>query len=174
RGQLGIVLQETFLYEGSVLENLTYARPDAPFEEVVLAAKIANAHAFISKLPDGYHTRVGEKGYTLSGGERQRIAIARAILGNPRILILDEATSSLDTYTEKLIQDALGRLTEGRTTFAIAHRLSTLQNADRLLVFDQGRLVENGTHEELLRLKGVYYSLVMAQRQTSRMAPVQK
>lgn len=174
RGQLGIVLQETFLFEGSVLENLTYARPDAPFEEVVLASKIANAHAFISKLPDGYHTRVGEKGYTLSGGERQRIAIARAILGNPRILILDEATSSLDTYTEKLIQDALGRLTEGRTTFAIAHRLSTLQNADRLLVFDQGRLVENGTHEELLRLKGVYYSLVMAQRQTSRMAPVQK
>lgn len=169
RTQIGVVLQETFLFDGSVLDNICYAKPDASFEEVIKAAKAANAHDFITKLPDGYNTRVGNKGYQLSGGERQRIAIARAIIHDPRIIILDEATASLDTETEKQIQQALGRLTEGRTTIAIAHRLSTLSDADRLIVLDKGRLAEFGSHEKLLRNKGVYYKLVMAQRQTSRM-----
>jgi ATP-binding cassette subfamily B protein len=137
---------------------------------VIKAAKTANAHEFIVKLPDGYNTRVGNKGYQLSGGERQRIAIARAILHDPKIIILDEATASLDTQTEKQIQEALGRLTKGRTTIAIAHRLSTLRNADRLFVLDKGRLAEQGTHDELMRLKGFYYKLVMAQRKTTEMA----
>lgn len=169
RSQVGVVLQETFLFDGNVLENIAYAKPDATFEEVVKAAKIANAHDFITKLPDGYNTRVGNKGYQLSGGERQRIAIARAILHDPKIIILDEATASLDTQTEKQIQEALGKLTKGRTTIAIAHRLSTLSSADRLIVLDKGRLAEFGTHNELMRAKGVYYKLVMAQRQTTKM-----
>jgi ATP-binding cassette subfamily B protein len=170
RSQVGAVLQETFLFDGSVLENIAYARPGASFESVIKAAKTANAHEFIVKLPDGYNTRVGNKGYQLSGGERQRIAIARAILHDPKIIILDEATASLDTQTEKQIQEALGRLTKGRTTIAIAHRLSTLRNADRLFVLDKGRLAEQGTHDELMRLKGFYYKLVMAQRKTTEMA----
>lgn len=169
RSQVGVVLQETFLFDGNVLENIAYAKPKATFEEVIRAAKIANAHDFITKLPDGYNTRVGNKGYQLSGGERQRIAIARAILHDPKIIILDEATASLDTQTEKQIQEALGKLTKGRTTIAIAHRLSTLSNADRLIVLDKGRLAEFGTHTELMRAKGVYYKLVMAQRQTTKM-----
>ena len=169
RSQVGVVLQETFLFDGNVLENIAYAKPDATFEEVIKAAKIANAHDFITKLPDGYNTRVGNKGYQLSGGERQRIAIARAILHDPKIIILDEATASLDTQTEKQIQEALGKLTKGRTTIAIAHRLSTLSSADRLIVLDKGRLAEFGTHNELMRAKGVYYELVMAQRQTTKM-----
>lgn len=169
RSQIGVVLQETFLFDGNVLDNISYAKPDATFEEVVRAAKIANAHDFITKLPDGYNTRVGNKGYQLSGGERQRIAIARAILHDPKIIILDEATSALDTQTEKQIQEALGRLIKGRTTIAIAHRLSTLSSADRLLVLDKGRLAEFGTHNDLMRQKGVYYKLVMAQRQTTKM-----
>lgn len=173
RSQVGVVLQETFLFDGNVLENIAYAKPDATFEEVIRAAKIANAHDFITKLPDGYNTRVGNKGYQLSGGERQRIAIARAILHDPKIIILDEATASLDTQTEKQIQDALGKLTKGRTTIAIAHRLSTLSNADRLIVLDKGRLAEFGTHAELMQKKGVYYKLVMAQRQTTKMKIVQ-
>ncbi|MGN0633949.1 MAG: ABC transporter ATP-binding protein [Oscillospiraceae bacterium] len=169
RSQVGVVLQETFLFDGSVLDNISYAKPDASFEDIIKAAKIANAHDFIVKLPDGYNTRVGNKGYQLSGGERQRIAIARAILHDPKIIILDEATASLDTQTEKQIQEALGKLTKGRTTIAIAHRLSTLSSADRLIVLDKGRLAEFGTHMELMRSKGVYYKLVMAQRQTTKM-----
>ena len=162
-------MQETFLFDGNILDNISYAKPDATFEEIVKAAKIANAHDFITKLPDGYNTRVGNKGYQLSGGERQRIAIARAILHDPKIIILDEATSALDTQTEKQIQEALGRLIKGRTTIAIAHRLSTLSSADRLLVLDKGRLAEFGTHNELMKQKGAYYKLVMAQRQTTKM-----
>lgn len=163
--QLGVVLQETFLFSDTILNNLRFARPDATEEEIIRAAKMANAHDFICKTPNGYNTYVGEKGYNLSGGERQRIAIARAILTNPRILILDEATASLDTESEFLIQTALNRLTEGRTTFAIAHRLSTLKDADRLIVIDEHHIAETGTHEELLKKKGIYYRLVMAQLQ---------
>jgi len=135
----------------------------------VAAAKLANAHDFIVSLPEGYNTMVGEKGYSLSGGERQRVAIARALIHDPQILILDEATAALDTETEKLIQDAINKLTENRTTFAIAHRLSTLRNADRLIVLDRGKMVECGTHQELLDQKGFYWRLVMAQRQDSGM-----
>ena len=133
------------------------------------AAKAANAHGFIMELKDGYNTVVGENGYNLSGGERQRVAIARAILRDPKILILDEATSALDPETESYIQQALGRLTENRTTIAIAHRLSTLRHADRLVVLENGRIAEVGTHAELLKKRGVYYNLVMAQRQTSKL-----
>ena len=161
--QIGVVLQETFLFSGTVFDNIRYASPDADERRVIEAAKMANAHEFITKLPDGYDTYVGEKGYTLSGGERQRIAIARAILHDPRLLILDEATSSLDTETEYQIQEALGRLIKGRTTFAIAHRLSTLREADRIVVIDKHRIAEVGSHNELMRKKGIYYGLVMAQ-----------
>lgn len=174
RSQVGVVLQETYLFEGSILDNISYAKPDAAFEEIIEAAKIAHAHEFITKLPDGYNTRVGNKGHTLSGGERQRIAIARAILHDPKIIILDEATASLDTETEKQIQEGLNRLCKGRTTIAIAHRLSTLSNADQLIVLDKGRLAEMGTHDELMRQKGVYYSLVMAQRKTTKMKKVER
>ncbi|MCI8694768.1 MAG: ABC transporter ATP-binding protein [Lachnospiraceae bacterium] len=161
--QIGVVLQETFLFSGSILANIRFARQDASLAEVIQAAKAANAHDFICKTPDGYNTYVGEHGYNLSGGERQRIAIARAILNNPRLLILDEATSALDTESEFLIQQALNRLVEGRTTFAIAHRLSTLRNADRLVVIDRHGVAEIGTHNELLEKKGIYYGLVTAQ-----------
>lgn len=161
--QIGVVLQETFLFSGTILNNIKFAKPDATYEEIIHAAKLANAHDFILKTPDGYNTYVGEKGHNLSGGERQRIAIARAILNDPRILILDEATSSLDTESEYIIQKALNNLTNGKTTFAIAHRLSTLQNADRIMVIDGKRISEIGTHEELLEKKGMYYNLVKAQ-----------
>ena len=169
RARMGVVLQENFLFTGSVWQNLTYAKPDATPEEVIAAAKSAGAHEFILRLPDGYHTYVGEKGHTLSGGERQRISIARALLHNPKILILDEATSSLDTETEKLIQDALLSLSAGRTTIAIAHRLSTLRNATRLVVMDKGQVAEVGTHDELMAKEGIYYGLVMAQREMTKM-----
>lgn len=161
--QIGVVLQETFLFSGTILNNIRFSRPDASYEEVIRAAKMANAHEFISKTPDGYNTYVGEKGYNLSGGERQRIAIARAILNEPKLLILDEATASLDTESEFMIQKALERLTDGRTTFAIAHRLSTLQNADRLIVIDGHKVAEVGSHEELIQKGGIYYRLVQAQ-----------
>lgn len=161
--QLGVVLQETFLFSGSILDNIRFAKQDATLTEVIQAAKAANAHDFICKTPNGYNTRVGEHGYNLSGGERQRIAIARAILNNPRILILDEATSALDTESEFLIQQALNRLIEGRTTFAIAHRLSTLRDANRLVVIDKHGIAEIGSHNELLEKKGIYYGLVTAQ-----------
>ena len=169
RKQMGVVLQETFLFTGSIWQNLTYAKPNATREEVIQAAKMAGAHEFIVRLPDGYNTYVGERGHTLSGGERQRIAIARALLHDPRILILDEATSALDTQTEKLVQDALASLSSGRTTIAIAHRLSTLRNATRLVVLDQGRVAEVGTHDELMAKEGIYYGLVMAQREMTKM-----
>ena len=163
RSQMGVVLQETHLFSGSIRDNIRYAMPYATDDEVVRAARAANAHDFVMNLPQGYNTIVGEKGYSLSGGERQRIAIARALIHNPPILILDEATAALDTETEKLIQDAIDKMTENRTTFAIAHRLSTLRNADKILVIDHGRVAEFGTHLELLNQRGIYYKLVMAQ-----------
>ena len=166
--QIGVVLQETFLFSGTVLNNIRFAKPDATMEEIIKAAKAANAHDFIVKMPDGYNTYVGEHGYTVSGGERQRIAIARAILNDPKLLILDEATSSLDTESEFLIQQALNRLRKGRTTFAIAHRLSTLREADRLVVIDDHCIAETGTHNELLEKKGIYYNLVTAQLQMQK------
>ncbi len=163
RSQIGVVLQETHLFSGTVRDNIRYAKPNATNAEVVAAARAANAHDFIMSLPQGYNTVVGERGYSLSGGERQRVAIARALIHNPKILILDEATAALDTETEKLIQDAIDGMTENRTVFAIAHRLSTLRNADRLMVLDNGELAECGTHAELLEKQGIYYKLVMAQ-----------
>ncbi|MBQ9939978.1 MAG: ATP-binding cassette domain-containing protein [Clostridia bacterium] len=165
RSQIGAVLQETFLFSGTVRDNIRYANPHATDEEVIAAARVANAHDFIVNLPQGYNTMVGEKGHSLSGGERQRIAIARAVIHNPRILILDEATAALDTETEKLIQEAINNLAKDRTTIAIAHRLSTLRNADKILVLDKGKVAEFGTHEELFAEKGIYYKLVMAQRE---------
>ena len=167
RRQIGLVLQEPFLFNGTVAENIAYANPGAKFEEIVEAAKAANAHNFILGKPDGYDTQVGERGAKLSGGERQRISIARALLHNPRILIMDEATSSVDVETEAQIQEALNRLVEGRTTFAIAHRLSTLRNADRLIVLNDGEIVEMGTHAELMEKQGEFYKLVELQQATS-------
>jgi len=164
RSQIGVVLQETFLFSGSILDNIRYSKPDATLEEIIAAAKIANAHDFIVNLPDGYDTRLEENGGNLSGGERQRLAIARAVLNDPRILILDEATASLDIDTEAAIQEALKRVTAGRTTIAIAHRLATLRNATRLVVLDKGEIAEVGTHNELLEKQGIYYKLVNAQR----------
>jgi ATP-binding cassette, subfamily B, bacterial len=166
REQVGVVLQEPYLFHGSVLENIRYGAPDGSFDEVIAAARVANAHDFISRLPHGYDTVVGERGHTLSGGERQRVSIARAVLKNPRILILDEATSSVDTETERKIQEAMDRLVAGRTVFAIAHRLSTLRKADRLLVIQDGNLVEHGTHAELLENpQGIYTKLQRLQQE---------
>lgn len=169
RSQMGVVLQETFLFSGSVAQNIAYAKPDATRDEIIAAAKLAGCHSFIIKMPDGYQTKVGEKGYTLSGGERQRVAIARALLHDPKILILDEATASLDTETEKQIQEALAHLSKTRTTIAIAHRLSTLRNATKLIVFDKGRIAEIGSHDELMAKEGIYYGLVLAQREMTKM-----
>ena len=170
RSQIGVVLQENYLFNGTIYSNISYAKPGASRDEILRAAKLAGAHSFIMKLPDGYNTYVGARGNTLSGGEKQRIAIARAILRDPKLLILDEATSSLDTETEKQIQDALAALSKGRTTVAIAHRLSTLRNATKLAVFEKGELEELGTHDELMEKQGRYYRLVMAQREMNRMA----
>ena len=168
RRHIGIVLQEPFLFNGTVAENIAYGNPNATIEEIMTAARAAHAHEFIVAKPDGYDTQVGEKGAKLSGGEKQRVSIARAILHNPRILILDEATSSVDVDTEKKIQGAIGNLVQGRTTFAIAHRLSTLRNADRLVVLDKGQIVEVGTHAELMEKKGEFFKLVETQTQTSQ------
>lgn len=168
RSQIGMVLQETMLFRGSIMENIRYSKPDATMEEVIQAARIANAHEFIVTLPDGYDTWLEENGNNLSGGERQRITIARAVLHNPRILILDEATASLDIDTETAIQEALQRITKNRTTIAIAHRLSTLKNADRLFVLNKGEIAEIGTHQELMQKQGIYYGLIMAQRNMTK------
>jgi len=156
RRQIGIVLQTSLLFSDSIKNNIAYGRPDATFEEVIAAARAAQAHEFIEGFPNGYETVVGERGVTLSGGQRQRVAIARALLMNPRILVLDDSLSSVDTQTEKLIQAALDTLMEGRTTFVIAHRLSTVRRADLILVMDGGRIVQRGTHDELLREGGLY------------------
>jgi len=163
RRHLAIVPQEAFLFAGTVRDNIAYGRLDASEEEIIMAAKQANAHEFIINLPRGYDTPVGERGASLSGGQRQRIAIARAILRNPRILILDEATSSLDAESEALVQEALDQLMEGRTTLVIAHRLSTIRNADRILVLDQGEIVEEGLHLDLLNRSGLYRRLYESQ-----------
>jgi ATP-binding cassette subfamily B protein len=156
RKQIGIVLQASLLFSDTIKGNIAYGRPDATMDEVIAAAKAAQAHEFIEGFTNGYDTIVGERGVTLSGGQRQRVAIARALLMNPRILILDDSTSSVDTQTEKLIQAALDALMEGRTTFVIAHRLSTVRRADMILVMDDGRIVERGTHDELLKRGGLY------------------
>jgi ATP-binding cassette subfamily B protein len=156
RRQIGIVLQTSLLFSDSIRENIAYGRPDASEDEIIAAAKAAQAHEFITEMPEGYGTVVGERGITLSGGQRQRVAIARALLMDPRILILDDSLSSVDTQTEKLIQEALDKLMEGRTTFVIAHRLSTVRRADLILVLDKGRIVQQGRHEELLQAGGLY------------------
>ena len=156
RRQIGIVLQSSLLFSTTIRENIAYGRPDATLDEIIAAARATQSHEFIMAFPDGYETVVGERGVTLSGGQRQRIAIARALLMNPRILILDDSTSSVDTQTERLIQMALTKVMEGRTTFVIAHRLSTVRRADLILVMKRGRIVERGTHQELLKLNGLY------------------
>jgi ATP-binding cassette subfamily B protein len=156
RKQIGIVLQTSLLFSDTIKGNIAYGRPDASMEEVVAAARAAQAHEFIEGFTNGYDTIVGERGVTLSGGQRQRVAIARALLMNPRILILDDSTSSVDTQTEKLIQAALDTLMEGRTTFVIAHRLSTVRRADLILVMEDGHIVQRGRHDELLRAGGLY------------------
>ncbi len=163
RQQVAVVLQDSFLFNNSVVENLLYGKPDATRDELIQAAKAANAHDFIMQLPQGYDTEIGERGVKLSGGQKQRLALARAILADPRILILDEATSSVDAETEFLIQQALERVLEGRTSLVIAHRLSTVRNADKIIVLDQGRIVEVGQHDELLQGGGLYSQLYKRQ-----------
>jgi len=156
RDQIGIVLQETTLFAATVRENISFGRPEATEQEIVEASRAAQAHSFVVEMPQGYDTLVGERGVTLSGGQRQRVAIARALLKDPRILILDDATSSVDAETEQLIQMALERLMQGRTSFVIAQRLSTLRMADLILVLDKGRIAASGTHGQLLRTSGLY------------------
>ena len=163
RQQIGLVLQDTFLFSDTVMENIRFGRPSATDEEVIAAAKLSRADTFIERLPEGYQTVLGERGSGLSQGQRQLLAIARAALANPRLLILDEATSSVDTRTERLIQTALDELLSGRTSFVIAHRLSTIRNADQVLVLNQGEIIERGTHTELLAQQGFYYDLYMSQ-----------
>jgi len=163
RRNIGLVSQEPILFSGTITENILFGKPEATYQEVEEAAKMANAYDFILAQPKGFSTKVGEKGTQLSGGQKQRVAIARAILKDPKILLLDEATSALDTESESLVQDALDKLMRGRTTIIIAHRLSTVRNADSICVMLKGKIVERGTHEQLLELNGVYASLVSKQ-----------
>ena len=170
RRQLGIVLQDTFLFAGSVMDNIRYGRLDATTDEVIAAAQLANADQFIHRLPQGYDTLLSERGNNLSEGQRQLLAIARAILAEPSILILDEATSSVDTRTEKHIQEAMLRLMAGRTSFVIAHRLSTIREADQIIVINQGQIVERGTHDQLLAEGGFYQHLYASQFRATAVA----
>ena len=163
RQQIGVVLQEAFLFSDTVMNNLKYAREGATDEECIAAAKEANAHEFIMNLPQGYATMMTERGSNLSQGQRQMLTIARAMVANPKLLVLDEATSNVDTRTEKLIQAGLQRLMAGRTSFVIAHRLSTIRDADKILVVNGGEIVEAGTHDELMAARGFYYTLYMSQ-----------
>jgi subfamily B ATP-binding cassette protein MsbA len=171
RSHIGIVPQETQLFSGTILENIRYGKPDASESEVLDASRAANAHEFVSAFPEGYNTVVGERGVKLSGGQRQRVAIARAILKNPRILILDEATSALDSESELLVQEALERLMQRRTTFVIAHRLSTVRNADRIVVLEAGRVQSVGTHDELMLGGGLYRDLYELQFRDNNTVP---
>lgn len=163
REQMGVMLQDTFIFSGTILENIRYGKLDATEEEVIAAAKVVRAHDFISALKDGYHAEVKERGSTLSAGQRQLISFARALLADPKILILDEATSSIDTQTEMLLQEGLEKLLEGRTSFIIAHRLSTIKNSSRIFYIDNGRIQESGSHDELMAKKGYYYQLYQSQ-----------
>ena len=163
RTQLGVVLQETFLFDGTIRDNVAFSRPDATEEQILEACRIARVDEFAEKFQEKYDTIVGERGVKLSGGQRQRLSIARAILADPRILILDEATSSLDSESEALIQDGLCYLMQGRTTFVIAHRLSTIRRADQILVVEAGRILERGTHAELFNIQGRYFDLYTRQ-----------
>jgi ATP-binding cassette subfamily B protein/subfamily B ATP-binding cassette protein MsbA len=167
RSLLALVQQEVFLFDGTIRDNIAYGRNDATDAQIEDAARRANAHEFIEKLIDGYDSVIGERGVKLSGGQRQRLAIARAILANPQILILDEATSNLDTESEQLIQAAMSDLLAGRTTFVIAHRLSTIRRADLILLMEEGRVVERGTHEELMEKRGAYHAMVLRQMHVS-------
>ena len=170
---IAIVSQETYLFMGTILDNIRYARPDATYEDVIEASKCSGAHDFIMQLPDAYHTKIGFGYQDLSGGERQRISIARAILKNPKILILDEATAAMDTATERRIQEAISKLIEGKTTIMIAHRLSTLRDADRLIVIEHGKVAEQGTHAELLEKEnGIYKKLYDLQMEALKNAGI--
>jgi ATP-binding cassette subfamily B protein/subfamily B ATP-binding cassette protein MsbA len=171
RRLLGVVEQDIFLFDGTVADNIGYARRQATNDEIEHAARIAHAHEFITALPQGYHTFIGERGVKLSGGQRQRLAIARAVLADPKILILDEATSNLDTESERLIQQSLSKLLEGRTSFVIAHRLSTVAHADQIVVIDAGRIVETGSHTELMAASGRYRQMVNVQMSNGHVLP---
>ena len=166
RQQIGVVDQDTFLFGGTIRENISLGHPGIPLSEVIAAAEMAGADEFIKKLPMGYESQIGEGGGLLSGGQRQRIAIARALLGNPKLLVLDEATSHLDTESERIIQQNFNTILKGKTTLVIAHRLSTVRNADLILVLDRGVLIESGSHEELMAKKGHYFYLNQQQLQT--------
>jgi len=163
RGQMGIMLQDTFIFSGTIMDNIRYGRLDATDDEIVQAAKIVGAHEYIMRMEKGYMTEVNERGSRLSMGQRQLLAFSRALLSDPKILILDEATASIDTHTEIVIQNALDKLFEGRTSFVIAHRLSTIRKADCIMVVNDGKIVESGNHDELMKIEGVYYDLCQAQ-----------